>query len=298
MIQFLRKGLLFFVLLSVVNFIFFSIVRKLYYADYCSNFDTSFGTYLLSDSHGLPLGDFLEPAGIYNFSAGSDSYFDMRRKLDYLIAHTEVDTILITMDGHTISPFRETKNNLDRSVCFTGPAGFENPLTWVKERYVKYYFVLLNPQISGLLSEYLKSRLFSGFGLWDKPAKGSPEIWESLPLQRRKRLAAGKAEKRFYQKEPSAALTEALEEILEICAINDIEVIGIRYPIHRDYYEALGDMSFRPDAVLLTAGLPVLDFSEVYLENGKMFADEDHLTFAAGSIFADRIIDTIKVKSR
>lgn len=70
---------------------------------------------LLSDSHGAALGNLTEKINVYNFSMGSDSYFDMETKLIYLIKNSNVNKILIIVDDHTLSTYREKLNNIDRS---------------------------------------------------------------------------------------------------------------------------------------------------------------------------------------
>ena len=86
--RFIFNIISFVLLLLIINTIFFRITYKLYLQPYE---DVSFKheIYLLSDSHGEALGG-LDAYGIYNFSAGSDSYYDMQRRVEYLIIKTNL----------------------------------------------------------------------------------------------------------------------------------------------------------------------------------------------------------------
>jgi hypothetical protein len=82
--KFLKKCSILISILLIANTILFFPGKKIYYDTY-SIPSLKFDSYLLSDSHGEALSNYLEDYGIYNFSAGSDSYEDMYRKLEYLL---------------------------------------------------------------------------------------------------------------------------------------------------------------------------------------------------------------------
>ncbi|HOY96984.1 MAG TPA: hypothetical protein PK509_14660, partial [Catalimonadaceae bacterium] len=117
-----RQFLLFGIILLGLNSILFLVYYDLYYKSYLDKAPTGngFTTLVLSDSHGLALGQLLEDDGIWNFSAESDNYQDMRRKLVYVHKQNPgLKTVLLTVDDHTLSVYREQMNNEDRSVVFS-----------------------------------------------------------------------------------------------------------------------------------------------------------------------------------
>ena len=85
---------IFFTLILLFNSILFLFAKSKYYIGYEKRPAKRFSAFILSDSHGLPIGDFSEKYNVFNFSAGSDSYFDMKRKISYLLENGYiVDTI-------------------------------------------------------------------------------------------------------------------------------------------------------------------------------------------------------------
>ena len=79
--KFLIKFFYFSIVLIITNTLLNHFGNKVYLAKYL-NYSLNFNSFLLSDSHGLPLSNNTEKNGVYNFSASSDSYFDMKRKIN------------------------------------------------------------------------------------------------------------------------------------------------------------------------------------------------------------------------
>ena len=123
--KFIIKTIYFSFILIIINVILNHYGNNIYLNNY-KNYSSKFNSFLLADSHGLPLKNYTEKNGVYNFSAGSDSYFDMKRKINFLLTQTKVDTIYITVDDHTLSPYREKTNNLDRSIYFSTINDYSN----------------------------------------------------------------------------------------------------------------------------------------------------------------------------
>ncbi|NOR45514.1 MAG: hypothetical protein GQ534_08000 [Candidatus Delongbacteria bacterium] len=161
------KNYLFKILMSLlgllaINIFLFLVVQKYYYQPYehipISDKDEVF---ILADSHGSPLKQNLRDSGVYNFSIGSDSYFDIYRKIIYLAKNTNVKKVIITADDHTLSEYREKLNNKDRSVKFIDMDDNDFLLSgnfskW-KEKYLKKYVPLFNSKTTGIVERYFKS---------------------------------------------------------------------------------------------------------------------------------------------
>jgi hypothetical protein len=147
------------VILLTINIILFFIGKKLYFGQYdIHSLENS--AYLLSDSRGQALNDLTEKYGIHNFSYGSDSYEDMYRKTQYLIRNTEVKKIYISVDEHSLTSYRERKNNLDRSVIYCTPQDFGSYYEYFKHRYIKRHIALLRPEIAEVIKyiNYLQTK--------------------------------------------------------------------------------------------------------------------------------------------
>ena len=70
--KFIKNITFFLLILVVLNVILWVAANKLYYGEYL-DYSLNFNSYLVCDSHGLPLKNYTEKYGVYNFSGGSDS---------------------------------------------------------------------------------------------------------------------------------------------------------------------------------------------------------------------------------
>lgn len=292
--SFLKNISNFFLLLLILNVLLFFLIRAFYIKDY-ENVDLQFSSFLLADSHGTPIGDFSEEYNVHNFSGQSDSYLDMERKLNYLIRNTDVSTIYISVDDHTLSPTRENQNNLDRSVYYTYPSDFSNYFDYFNERYLKYYLTFLNERYSLVIKNFIQEELFA-FSKWGGSSRKTP--WEDLSSVDQLEKSIARFENYFEKPEPSSKMTDALKRIVSICESNDIELIGVRFPISKVYYGILGEESYHADSLFIKNEILVLDYDNLLLERDSLFRDMDHLDKEGGEIFADILFDSLKNHSK
>lgn len=284
--SFIKNILLFTLGLIPLNILLFFIVHEKYFKIY-EKVSLEPDTYILSDSHGLLLGDLAE-YGIYNFSAGSDSYFDIKRKISYLINNSDVDTIIISADDHMLSPYRESKNNIDRSVYFSGLSEFHSLYDYFKFKFFKRYLVFLNPKSRDIILSYIKSELFYNSSF--KKSKGFAERSENekvLHVENRINI-------QFPSNKKSNSLLTALNEIIEICKKNHVKLIGLKFPLTKTYLKKMNDKSYSIDSVFEKHSLQILDFKALYINYDSLFADPDHLNKLGGKIFTDTLIEALK----
>lgn len=277
-----RLGIFLFILL-LFNIAFSYIVWKAYYREY-SAVALNFDTYLLADSRGEPIEDFLKGIGVYNFSQGSDSYPDMLRKLKYLAKNTRVKRIIITVDDHTLSRFREGLNNLDRSIIYAFPEDFDSKFEYYKIRYIKRYIVFFNSKSRDILKTRIKIEIPNGKN------NDHTEEWGSLNQEKRLELAKERIEYHFAFKEKSKQMSRALDEIMSFCHTNDIELIGIKFPLSNDYYNLIKERGYKADSLIKDSGYIVMDFTTLYVNNDDYFFNQDHLNKEGGKAFADTLI--------
>lgn len=103
-------------LLLICNTIVYLFAQDVYHESYNKVPDKSFDSFIFADSYGMALRDYGEEYNVYNFAMASDSYFDIKRKLSYLIRNDyQINTVYIGVDNHSLSTNREHMNNLDRS---------------------------------------------------------------------------------------------------------------------------------------------------------------------------------------
>ncbi|AFL84344.1 hypothetical protein Belba_1742 [Belliella baltica DSM 15883] len=287
--SFLKKSSIFLLLLLVLNVLMFFLIKLFYIKDY-EDVDLKFSSFLLADSHGTPIGDFSEEYDVHNFSGQSDSYLDMERKLKYLIRNTDVDTIYISVDDHTLSPTRENQNNLDRSAYYTTKEDYSNYFDYINDKYLKYYLIFLNDRYSLVIKNFIQEELFA-FSKWGGSSSKIP--WEKLTVEEQKEKSKARFENYFEKPDPSVKMSAALQNIISICEDNNIKLFGVRFPVSKVYYGILGEESYHADSLFFKNGLVVLDFDNLLLEQDSLFRDMDHLDKEGGGVFADILFDTI-----
>ncbi|MFY0689960.1 MAG: hypothetical protein JXQ90_22505 [Cyclobacteriaceae bacterium] len=279
--RFIQKSLLFMLIILSINTYFFQIVYENYYSEY-EHVELDFKTYLLSDSHGKPLDKINEPLKFYNFSAGSDSYVDMKRKLQFLAEKSNIERLIITADNHTLSPYRDKSNNVDRSSFFT-KFSFENkPYKHLKENYIERYLPIINPKSRDIVKLFLLAE--------EEPIKSEPN-WKALKPKEKSAFAKRRTARQFRKLYPSKIQTSALHEIIDICKQNDIELVGIKYPLSREYLAAMGNSTFQADSILMSKKSKIYDFSNIYINQDHLFRNQDHLNEDGGRLFTDLILN-------
>ena len=266
-------------LFNVVVFIF---ATDNYYKNYRDLPGKKFHSFLIADSHGISLDRYSEKYGVYNFSTSSDSYLDMERKVSYLVKNKyKIDKIYLTVDGHTLSPYRDQYNNSDKSIIYTS----DFTLKYFKEKYLKYYFPVFQVKVNTLFRIYLESKIQKIFPRND--AAKNNLTWSQLSNQEKLQKAAERARGQFPTKDSSENLTAILLKIIKICKKNNIELIGLKFPVSNSYLEVLDNRDYGADQLFISNGLKVLNYESFFHNKQDYFKDEDHLNFEGGEKFSN-----------
>lgn len=287
--KFIINVLIFTLLIFIFNLVIFNFSRTLYIRGY-DQIDSGYSRYILSDSHGAALGNSGEDYGIYNFSAGSDSYEDILRKVKYLIEESDsLTAVYLTADSHMLSKYREKTNNLDRSIIFTSHSDYNNFYEYVKNRYISYYLAIFHPKVKEILTAFIKSKaknvLFSVKNISEN------KEWFEYSEEEKMNLAVKRSETQFTDIEQSAVLKNKLENIILLCKENNIEVIGIKYPVTKVYGELIDGYSSEIDDVFKKYEIKIYDYKKIFYGKDYLFKDQDHLNKAGASEFITEIIN-------
>jgi hypothetical protein len=277
----------FIIILLGLNVLLYYLSEKLYVGHYydCS---LSFNSYLLSDSHGTSLKNFTEKYGVYNFSAASDSYLDISRKINFLIKNTRVDTIYITVDDHTLSPYREITNNIDKSDFFRNYSDYNNCFEYFKHAYLTRYIVFFQPKAMLVVRGFIYSKMKAIVPVNKKIiAKRNKIKWEELSVAERVKSSMKRLQDQFPVDKRSSELQQSLLEIINVCKANNIALIGLQFPLSSEYLDVLNNKSFGADKILKSKGLMVLDFKKVFNGQNKYFENQDHLNAEGGYKFVE-----------
>ena len=290
--KFLKNILFLILILLLFNLIMIDFGKKLYFRDY-DDYSLDFDTYLMADSHGNPLRKKTEKFNVYNFSASSESYFDMKRKLNFLVQKNSIDTLVISVDNHTLSPYREKLNNLDRSRIYATYNDYDSKLNYYRE-LIKNKIVFFQPKIGILIREYWFQKFKSIFFTQKtKKAKGAYDSWSNLKISRKIKEAKIRARKQFKYELHSLSLKKTLDEIIKICQNHNITLIGIKFPITKTYYDMTSTDNMGADIIFKEKGIKVFNFSRLFLNDDSMFADQDHLNGKGGRVFTKILMDSL-----
>tara|TARA_R100000306_G_C4374023_1_gene141201 strand:+ start:1655 stop:2524 length:870 start_codon:yes stop_codon:yes gene_type:complete len=271
---FLKNILVFTLLLACFNIALLILIQNIYVNDYYT-VQLNYKEYLLADSHGYNAGDLRETNGIYNLSETGDSYIDLERKLRFLIRNSSVEKIYLTVDDHTLSPSREDFNNKEISVFYTNSEDYSNYLTFINKKYLNRYVVFFNSKYSSVIRHFFKNK-FTSFTSENK----EPIPWSDLSKTEKKAKSKQRFETYFSEKEGSETLTESLIRMIQLCKENNIELIGIKFPVSSSYNQILGTQSYDADKIFRKNELDILDFKKSLLKNDTFFRDQDHLSNA------------------
>ncbi|MAM28979.1 MAG: hypothetical protein CMC13_08130 [Flavobacteriaceae bacterium] len=279
--KFLQNTIIFFGILAIINAYFFYIVYENYFVQY-ERIDKNYTTYLLSDSHGLPIAKYSEKYDFYNFSAASDSYVDMRRKLQYLIDNSKIQRLILTVDEHNLSQYRNYSNNIDRSNYFATVDDYNSIFDYITGQYIERYIPLINPKSRDIIKIYFQPR---------RTASGPTVLWNEFDANEKEAFTQQRIDKQFTNSGRSQLQLEALREIINICNQNNIELIGLKYPLTKEYLNGIKDSSFRADSILISKKIKVCDFSTLYENQDSLFANQDHLNERGGQLFTEVLFE-------
>lgn len=245
-------------------------------------------TIILADSHGIYFNDaLLRNANIQNMSYASDSYIDMYRKLEFSIENYPISEVVITVDRHTLSPYREAGVNsyLSRKLNDYG----EWPYT-----LFKYFPVFDVPSIS-ILQGYVLTK-FGNLVSWISRTEGSglgnSTDWFEAP--NKLSLARARVAGQFPSLESSIELFKELQNIVNLCEYHSVDLIGVRFPVTKEYFKEVENFDYEAKEFLENKGITVLDYENIFFNIPEYFSDQDHINDEGGTVLSNLIISDLE----
>jgi hypothetical protein len=265
--RFLLHTFLILLVIVLVNFVYLTIVGGNFrtYAQKYLKFRGDATFVVLGDSHANRAWSANQDPSIYNFAYGSDNVTDMRAKLEF-ISRTKpngVKAVIISVEPHLISTYRETKNNnrINRIVN-NGVIG-TSTLVW--------FPLAVDPNTEIDSKIFVRSLLSNVGGLEKTSVREFSERKARARL--RDQYGDGAASRRLF--------TE-YQELIDYVRMQGWKVIALKYPVH-PYFDSLVHassegrrLSSTMDSLVVTKELRVVDYSSV-VNRPDWFMDQDHV---------------------
>ena len=288
-------------MLNLMAYLF--IIYPVYYEEYIvdANRLKGYDTFIFSDSHGWSLTKNsidnkirLDSLGIFNFSYGSDSYYDIYIKLNYLLQNNvNIDTVLVTADDHMISYYRQNSNNVNRSVVMATPSTFKDSynqsiLYYLIRKYLFRFFPMIKASNSQLMKKFLthniKTNIRTNFAGEDSSKTTSLSSNWSNTVDK-KTVAINRLKTVFPKDSYSQSLKSCLIEIISLSKKHDITVIGVKFPLTREFVESTAYHDYNVESIFKKRGCRVLNAQKILYDQEEMFANQDHVNNRGGKIF-------------
>ncbi|MHC1690787.1 MAG: hypothetical protein AB9833_08145 [Bacteroidales bacterium] len=293
--KFIRLLFKFSLIIIALNTVIF-VVKELTFSPYYLH-PTKYKSYLLSDSHGYKLYDLTEKIGVANFSFHSESYLDIYRKLMYLTSRNKTDTLYISVDDHTLSPYREISNNDYKSIKYNFTQGNYNFLDYAIFK-LQYYIVIFDPNIRAIITHFIGSQVKKLFSFADKnKVNANKAPWSSLSRATKLKLAEARVKEQFPSDTSSKKLEKSLLEIINLCKQKNIKLIGIKFPLSGEFLEILGNKSYKADSILISQGIEVWDFKSIFSNIDNYFEDPDHVNPEGANVLIDSLSRRAGIKN-
>ena len=287
---------LFIILLLVINFLAYLLIAEpLLYKGYFipKNVMKKYNSFLLGDSHAKAIRQTdLDQLHIFNLGYDTDSYFDSALKLNYLIRNKFADTVYVCVDNHTLSHYRESWTNRDRSLYYANYNEYikyykTSPIKFWLEKNIYIYLPLLKTENSKVFKKYLYS-IFKG---------NKPKNYENFDISTSSeedliQRSIDRVNTQFPDETQSENLMHTLKEMLDLCDENNIVVYGIKFPLTREYLNVMGNKSYKADSLFLKEKHKVYDFSYLFPDSTHYFRDQDHVNYTGSKEFVNHILNS------
>lgn len=278
MSKFLLNLLRFSLLMLVVNAALYAfIVKPALFERYIYNEKpvSDYRCLLLSDSHGAYLEGIPNRYGIFNLSYTSDTYRDMFLKLTYFIkSMSEGDTLFLSFDSHHLSSYRDGSGNIALNIIYSDSysdvSDEYSPLFFHLIKRVKY-IPFFYPDLNKLLLKYL----YAAVGL-DKPI-GKRQTFATMDSVSVKKICSERFAMQFKGKHKSNEQQVYLEKIISLCRKRNVEILGVKFPMVKPYWNMIRGFNFPSDSIASKYGIPIIDLHGVFFDHPEYFRDQDHL---------------------
>ncbi len=292
------KNILYFVLgYLILNIVFYFLVFKpAIFEKYIYNEKniSEYNLFLVSDSHGAYIEDVPNEFGISNLSYTGDNYLDMYLKIKYFSKKiSRKDTILLSIDNHQLSSYREGSRNIDKSIIYSSDFSEIDVSDLKKKYYLKECLKFLPfcyTDFNKMTSKFIK------FNMKYNEIIPPDQSYSKLDSLSQQKACLLRYKSQFDNKHRSENQVLYLKKIIELCAEKGIVLIGIKFPITEAYWNMISKHDYGAEALLRNNHIDVLDFHDLFFDKNIYFYDQDHLNTQGGKLFCLNVLSRIHKK--
>lgn len=253
----------------------------------------------------------------FSFAYPQENWREILLKARYAFdAKPEIRMVVIPVDWHMFAAYRNENEDLthtmryDRSYEHLSEAydGRLFPVRYVRAlstlylpltlgaNWTNYRVLVLDDLSKTLLGEAKRKQIeIDSYG---SISYSDTNQFALLPADSRREAARTRAQEQLRDPIVCAPLVNAFDSFLDLCSSRGIQVVGIRYPLTREFREAaeLYDLA-RVDRIYRDRSgrfLRTLDYRTLFDEQPEAFRDEDHLTKRAACEFTKRVREDLE----
>ena len=76
-------------------------------------------------------------------------------------------------------------------------------------------------------------------------------------------------------------------DIINICKKNNIELIGVKFPLSSNYLSFVKNKNYGADELFYKQSLKVIDGKQLFIQKDCLFSNQDHLNIVGCKLFSD-----------
>ena len=234
---------------------------------------------------------------------GGDNLRQMLLKLDFAVRNKPtIKYAVIPIDFHSFSNYRYHDKSFKKDLLYSRNFSLISDLykvTWfnIGGQLLSYYV----PLISGdnweryflIISKQLEESISS-------QNEKTAATWPKLTQAQRNTIAQKRIESQLKEPIVHDEMVYAFDRLISFCKQNDIKLIGIKYPLSREYRNLLKKYEIdKVDEVYRSRRnrfMFINDYHELFNESPQYFNDSDHLSLEGSNKFTSMLICDIEKK--
>lgn len=252
------------------------------------------------DSHGSDdINKNLLPDGYYNISRPSDNLKDIYCKLLYLMSQGRViKNLVIETDPQLYSNYRLNLNNNDLAINYLNYREYSKIF---QTNFLEYYimkFPLMSQKNRNFIFKASFKKIIKYTSNKYKALIGVPNKIEKSGNSSLLNNENSKAKVIYHFSKGALNNNEIIHyflKIKELTEANKINLIGIRFPVSKNYIDQLEKSIYSKTETEITVFLKEhistsLNYRNLFIENPEYFLDTDHLNINGSRIFTKIVI--------